>query len=189
MPQFGFTFDKLKCAGCHSCTVACKSENNTPPGVRYRRVVYKESGTRAGAPPNELKRSVTSMACFHCANPACVTACPVGAMTKEATFGTVKVNSTLCIGCRRCAGACPYGAPEFNPATKKMEKCTACWHRLFDDSVTPPVRRTDARPACVAACPARALGFTEKTTWPATGGTAPGAFYDRTKTNPSVEFD
>lgn len=188
MAQVGFTFDKLKCVGCHACSVACKSENNTPPGTRYRRVVYNEAGVR-GSTADPLKRAFTSMACFHCANPACVAVCPTGAMAKEATFGTVKVNQAVCIGCRRCASACPYGAPQYNAETEKMEKCTACWHRMFDDSVNPPVRRTDGLPACVAACPSGALDVAVKTAAWTTTGTAPDKFYDRTKTNPSVEFD
>lgn len=189
MAQVGFTFDKLKCVGCHSCSVACKSENNTPPGVRYRRVVYAESGTR-GSTTSPLKRAFTSMACYHCANPACVAACPTGSLAKDPTFGMVQVNQATCIGCRRCAAACPYGAPQFNAETQKTEKCTGCLHRVFDTSVTPPVRRVGALPACVVACPSGALGYSEKTgTWPSAGGTAPERFYDRTKTNPSVEFD
>lgn len=188
MAQFGFTFDKLKCVGCHACTVACKSENNTGAGVNYRRVVYNESGTRTGTGAGALKRAATSMACFHCEKPACVAACPTGALAKEPVFGTVKIDSSKCIGCRRCAGACPYGAPQFNAETRKTEKCSGCWHRVFDDSTSPPTLRADARPACVAICPSRALGFEVRTTsWGA--GVAPADYFDRTKTKPSVDFD
>ncbi len=187
MPQFGFAFDPLKCAGCHSCAIACKAEMNTPIGVRYRRVVYRESGTYSGTGPGAMRREVTSVACFHCARPACVNACPTGALSKEADLGVVLVDGSRCVGCRRCAAACPYGAHQFNRETRRMEKCNACWHRIVDTSGATPVLCVGVRPACVAACPARALRFAVRATWGA--GTAPTGFYDRTATGPSVDFE
>lgn len=184
MAQFGFHFDALKCVGCHACAVACKAENNTPEGVRYRQVVYRESGTFAGTGSGAYRRQAVSMACFHCASPACVEACPSGAATKDPATGIVRIDQAVCLGCRRCAAACPYGAPQFNAETRKMEKCTACWHRLIDAS---GALRPNLRPACVVTCSARALSFEAKATWG--GGTAPEGFYDRSKTNPAVDFE
>lgn len=179
MPQFGFTFDAVKCAGCSACAVACKAEQNTPYGVRFRRVLAKETGTHAAG---TLKRQPVSMACFHCKDPACVKACPTGACAKETTLGLVKIDQAKCVGCRRCAAACPYGAPQFNEETERTEKCNGCAHRLIDET---GAVRSDVRPACVEACPAGALGMKLD---PTGTGTAPEGFYDRTKTNPSVDF-
>lgn len=188
MPQFGFIYDPLKCMGCHACAVACKAEQNTPVGVRFRRVVYRESGTFAGTGSAEVRRTFFSTACYHCANPACVGACPTGAANKDPTTGMVRINQAVCVGCRRCAAACPYGAPQFNAATAKTEKCSGCWNRVVDETAGSPAVRANVRPACVAACPARALRFEVRTgTWGA--GTAPTGYYDRTKTNPSVDFE
>jgi len=44
--------DRKKCVGCQACTVACKSENVTPPGVAYT-VVWEEE---IGRYPNVRKR-------------------------------------------------------------------------------------------------------------------------------------
>jgi anaerobic dimethyl sulfoxide reductase subunit B len=184
MAQFGFIFDPLKCVGCHACAIACKAEQNTPVGVRYRRVVYHEQGTFAGVGDAAFKRQPVSMACFHCAEPSCVEACPSGAMHKDEATGIVLVDQSLCIGCRRCAAACPYGAPQFNRETRKMEKCTGCWNRIIDESGG---FKENVRPACVASCPARALTFAVKDEWG--GGTAPANYYDRSKTKPSVDFE
>jgi len=187
MSQLGFIFDSVKCVGCHACAVACKQELNTPLGVLYRRVIYKESGTFSGSGASALKRAFTTMACFHCVTPVCVEACPTGAMAKEATFGTVQIDSARCVGCRRCAAACPYGAPQYNRETRRMEKCTGCAHRVIDSSGGTPVRRPGLRPACVVGCPALALGFDIKAA--CGGGTAPTSFYDRGRTAPAVDFE
>jgi anaerobic dimethyl sulfoxide reductase subunit B (iron-sulfur subunit) len=186
MPQFGFTYDALKCVGCHACAVACKAEFQRPTGVRYRQVIYTETGTFAGTGGSEIRRSFLSTSCYHCEKPGCLTACPSGALQKDPLLGLVTIDPEVCIGCRRCAAGCPYGAPQFNAELGKTEKCTGCRHRLVDDSSGTPVLRDGIEPACVEVCPAGALGFVVKDSWG--GGTAPGAFYDRTKTKPSVDF-
>ena len=71
-----------------------------------------------------------------------------------------------CIGCRYCMAACPYGSRSFNwvdprpyietvnpqyPTRTKgvVEKCNFCAERLADGQL----------PACVEACPEKALIF------------------------------
>lgn len=127
--------------------VACKAEMNTPLGVKYRRVIEKEEGSGTTA-----VRRFTTMACFHCTNPACRAACPVNAISKTSD-GIVLISQTACIGCRRCEWACPYGAPQFNPNTGKVEKCTFCKHRIDAGWSSGNV----AYVACAAICPGKAL--------------------------------
>ena len=89
--------------------------------------------------------------CGHCDNAVCMSACDHGAIFKEEKYGAVLVDQDLCEGDRNCFQACPYGAPKFasdEPGTK-MSKCTMCIDRLEKDQL----------PACVAACPMRALDF------------------------------
>ena len=51
-----------------------------------------------------------NMSCDHCAEPACLPACPTGAIFKRKDNGVVDIDSTLCIGCRKYEAACPFGA-------------------------------------------------------------------------------
>jgi hydrogenase-4 component A len=46
--------------------------------------------------------------CRHCESPNCAAVCPVRAITLK--NDAVTLNETLCIGCKLCALACPFGA-------------------------------------------------------------------------------
>jgi tetrathionate reductase subunit B len=199
MAQLGWLIDLDKCTGCDSCTVACKAENNTrplaspmpfkngrgviPDHVSYRWVVKKETGEY----PNPKLEFVTS-ACNHCEHPACLAACPksnteepsleTNAIFKRVDDGIVLINQDACIGCKYCIHACPYGAPQFNSATEKVEKCTFCVHRL------------DAgfEPACVTTCVGNALHVVADFDFGESGMNAPDGFADASLTKPAVKF-
>ena len=68
--------------------------------------------------------------CEHCLNPACVAACPSGAMYKRAEDGIVLVDQDQCRGWRMCVSGCPYKKVYFNHSTGKAEKCTMCYPRI-----------------------------------------------------------
>lgn len=185
MPQTGWILDLERCTGCKSCTLACKMENNIPAELFYRWVVDRHWDTVPASGAERLLRFV-SMTCFHCANPACVPSCPVfvtpdadhpdgRAINKDPSDGIVRIDQDLCIGCCRCSAACPYGAPQYNPETNKVEKCTFCSHRLA----------AGLGPACVETCVGRALGYASPV---APGGAAPTGFANTSMTNPSVQF-
>lgn len=91
-----------------------------------------------------------SLSCNHCENAVCTTACPTQAMHKDG-YGIVSVDAKRCVGCRYCEWNCPYGAPQFDEEKKKMTKCDFCKDNLEQGQP----------PACVAACPCRALDFGE----------------------------
>jgi anaerobic dimethyl sulfoxide reductase subunit B (iron-sulfur subunit) len=140
--QLGFIHNNVDCIGCRACEIACKDKNGLPPGPRFRRVMYAEGGTFP-----EVYVYKVNMSCNHCAEPACLPACPTGAIYKRASDGIVDIDSTLCIGCRRCEAACPYGAPQFIPEQNIVSKCNMC------------VDEIDAgrKPYCVMACMMRVL--------------------------------
>ncbi|MBI2266554.1 MAG: 4Fe-4S dicluster domain-containing protein [Armatimonadetes bacterium] len=148
--QYALWIDLEFCVGCNACTMACKAENNTPLGVDYTKVIEIEEGefTDPKKPP-QVRVYFLPMACMHCAKPACLAACPVGAITKRQEDGIVLINKDKCIGCRYCAWACPYGAPVYNAEAKVMEKCTLCVHRTSKGLL----------PACVTTCISRTRHF------------------------------
>ena len=184
MHQLGWIIDLTRCVGCHTCTVACIGENKTIPSdiplpmkgevttaVKYRRVLERESGHF----PYVSKDFVT-MSCHHCESPACMASCPVGAITKRSSDGIVLIDQEKCIGCRYCVWACPYGAPQFNAATSKVEKCTFCVHRID----------AGLQSACATACLGKAIQVGVDVGGP---GDPPEGFADPRLTGPSIRWE
>ncbi len=106
--HWGMVIDLRKCVGCNACTISCKAENVSPPGVVYHVVIEEELGTF----PNVARRFLPRP-CMQCQNPPCVSVCPVHATYKRPD-GVVVVDYAVCIGCRYCLAACPYGARAFD---------------------------------------------------------------------------
>lgn len=151
--MLGFFFDQTLCNGCKACQIACKDKHDLPVGVTWRRVAEYAGGSwqQDGDTftPN-LFAYYLSVSCNHCEDPICAQVCPTTAMTVRGD-GTVFVDQDKCVGCRYCEWACPYSAPQFNPETGHMSKCDLC----------ADYREEGQDPACVAACPSRALGWGE----------------------------
>ena len=141
-----FVLDPPRCTGCEACRVACSIENRIPMEHSWRTVQHVNADHRPDTPAFHL-----SLACNHCARPACLDACPASAYAKDPATGAVLLDDTRCIGCRYCAWACPYDAPRFDVTRGVMTKCTFCVDRL----------RRGQTPACAAACPTGALGIEE----------------------------
>lgn len=150
--QLGFYFDANECTGCKACQVACKDKWDLDVGVTWRRVVEYSGGDWVANPDGTYTQSVfayyTSVACNHCQSALCVDVCPAGAMSKRED-GIVLVDQAKCVGCRYCEWACPYSAPQFDESRGVMTKCNMCY-----DAVD-----AGEQPACVMACPSRALKF------------------------------
>jgi len=163
--QLGFYINSAACTNCRACAIACKDKNSNPVGVNFRRVFLYGGGSwlyQGGfmQPVNVFNYSV-SLGCQHCVDPACIPACPAAAISKDAN-GIVSVNQDLCVGCRYCEWACPYGTPQFDASTGVMSKCDFCKDLLAKGE----------NPACVDACPMRALEFGELSELQAKYGTA-----------------
>lgn len=142
----GFIFDYAKCVGCHACMVACSNENGTKPPLSWRNVSHfnKEKLPLLGYVH-------LSLACNHCGEAPCKSACPSGAYTFDDETNAVIHIPELCLGCKYCTWACPFGAPQYNSEVGIIEKCHFCYHRLKEGKI----------PSCALNCPTGALSFGE----------------------------
>ncbi|WFU91397.1 4Fe-4S dicluster domain-containing protein (plasmid) [Rhizobium sp. CC1099] len=163
--KLGLVIDLDTCVGCHACAVNCKEWNTgghyaplpdydpygkEPDGVWFNRIHSYEAGSASESKTVNFPRS-----CLHCEQPQCVTVCPTGASYKRAEDGIVLVNTDICIGCKLCSWACPYGAREFDEDKGVMKKCTLCIDRIYNETLP----EAEREPACVATCPSRARHF------------------------------
>ena len=149
--QYAFFFDASACTGCKACQVACKDRNNLEAGLLWRRVYEIAGGNwekrgEVWIPP--VVAYNVSMACNHCEKPVCAMSCPVKAIGKR-DDGIVLIETARCIGCRYCEWACPYNAIRFDAGTNTVSKCHFCFDGIDAGEA----------PACVSACPMRALDF------------------------------
>ncbi len=145
MSKYYLIQDTKKCIGCHACEIQCKTNKSLPPGPRLCQVI--EVGPQLI--DNIPRASYIFMPCFHCQNPWCVAACPTGAMTRREKDGIVYVDHNLCVGCKTCISACPWGAPQWDPEKGKVVKCDYCMDRID----------AGLKPACVTACATHCLKF------------------------------
>ncbi len=148
--------DVTKCIGCEKCVVACVEENDHSKSVPWRWLsddgLSSERFTSIIRKPgnHNIRKQ-----CRHCLEPACVSACPVGALQKTKE-GPVIYDSSKCLGCRYCMMACPYGIPRYTweKSVPYVRKCTMCYEKIVKGG----------KPACVSACPEEATIFGERDT-------------------------
>lgn len=147
--------DVTRCIGCEECVAACKKINGLPQTDAPPRIGGTPDGLSADRwttvvrkPGNRFVRKQ----CRHCLEPACVSVCPVGALTKTPE-GPVVYDKSVCMGCRYCMLGCPYGIPhyEWSSVAPSVRKCILCYPHLKSGKVQAP--------ACVAACPKEATIF------------------------------
>lgn len=134
------------CLGCHTCELACA-------------VAHTRSGTLIGAvlarEPLSPRDQVVQVAdvrfptqCRQCEDAPCVKVCPTGATFRTETY--TAVNANRCIACGLCSMVCPFGAIHITTVRvngrikRAASKCDLC------------VDRPDG-PACVEACPTKAI--------------------------------
>ncbi|MFH1137868.1 MAG: 4Fe-4S dicluster domain-containing protein [Pseudomonadota bacterium] len=157
MKKYGMIIDLRLCIACNACTISCKAEHGSGPGVFWCKVLEHESGTYP-----KVKRLFLPVLCNHCENAPCEAACPTGA-THRTADGLVLIDYDRCMGCGACVLACPYdartlveeerfyfpntplphGVDELRGQTGVVQKCTFCAERLDQGRV----------PACVEVCP------------------------------------
>jgi len=149
---------KELCVGCQACVAACMDQNDIRPEAGERafcNVAEEETEGR-------LLWKFTS--CRHCQEPVCGAACPNGCIRKDPETGMVLLDEEHCSGCGRCIQACPFHVISFRAGNlqagnlqagnlrtgnQTAAKCDGCVERIKNNMI----------PACVRACPMKALRF------------------------------
>jgi formate dehydrogenase iron-sulfur subunit len=144
-------YDATQCIGCKQCEQACAEQNQLP----YDEKVAAEEQQSAHKFTVVLAKNDKFMRrlCMNCADPACASVCPVGALRKTAA-GPVIYQEDRCMGCRYCMVACPFGVPkyEWSKVLPRVQKCTMCPDRVQAGKPT----------ACAEICPTGATKFGER---------------------------
>ena len=148
--------DITKCTGCEKCVLACIEKNNLNLEKSYFDRITARDGLSSDRflSINKIdKDRFARLSCMHCLDPACISACLVGGITKSPK-GAVIYDPDKCIGCRYCMLACPFHIPryEWNVTKPFMKKCNLCYDRIKDNEL----------PACVEACPNKAIVFGDR---------------------------
>jgi formate dehydrogenase iron-sulfur subunit len=135
-------YDSTLCIDCKACEGGCAERWGLP----YNDKIAAEeriSAHKLTAVVTHGDRYIRRL-CMHCAEPTCVSVCPVGALQKTSP-GPVVYDAEKCMGCRYCLQACPFQVPtyEWNQRLPKMRKCDMCYERQGQGKQT----------ACAEVCP------------------------------------
>lgn len=133
------------CMGCGLCEVACSTEHSKSGNI------VKAHNEEHVLPRNSVERRgniAFSFNCRHCDEPTCVEACITGAIDIDPESGNVYIDQSRCVACWSCIMACPFGVIKRDLENNVSTKCDHC--------------RKRGKPACVDACPNKALIYEER---------------------------
>ena len=126
-----------KCIGCRTCELACAmSHPEDSSGMGFPRVAVRDCGESVFIP----------VLCLQCEDAACVKACPVEALVRNAKTGAIEVLQERCVRCMACVAACPFGNMHSDAATGRVFKCDLC----------------GGSPRCAQFCPTRTLEYARR---------------------------
>jgi len=131
--------DYSKCTGCRLCEIVCSiKKNGAVNPTRARITVIKWEPICVETP----------MLCQQCESAPCIAVCPAKALARDEDLNRVTIDYDLCIGCKFCVAACPFGAMGIDPVARKVIKCDLC----------------DGDPTCVKFCETKALQYVDAST-------------------------
>ncbi len=179
-PELTTLFDIDKCIGCKNCVLACREKN----AAVYPKVRHFPALSPSGTPVEDFSKNKDACdrltpynwlyiqevdvtykgkdfslniprRCMHCQSAPCISLCPFGAVSREAS-GAVRIHSDVCLGGAKCRKVCPWHIPQRQSGVglylKLMPrfagngvlyKCDGCYKKVA----------VGEQPACIGACP------------------------------------
>lgn len=136
--------DIEKCMGCKSCEIACRVAHSLTKNIFS--AIFEEKLPQKRVFVEYVEGFPFPIQCRHCDEAPCTIACMTGALYKDEN-GITCYDESVCVGCFMCVMVCPFGIINKNRYKKRIVKCDRCPERDI--------------PACVEACPTKALSFNE----------------------------
>lgn len=136
-----------KCMGCHSCALSCAVAHSKSKDLV--KAINEKDKPYPKIIIDQIEGKPLPIHCRHCEDAPCVVVCPTGSVSKPTKESPVVLNNDKCIGCHACIIACPFGVIRKGPDGKSLIKCDLCIERL----------KENGEPACVIACPTKAIKF------------------------------
>ncbi|MHA1839944.1 MAG: 4Fe-4S dicluster domain-containing protein [Candidatus Ranarchaeia archaeon] len=147
LPIGQLKFNLERCTGCKECENACATEHSKTKFFLTAFMEHPRPFSRIWVVNhNGIPIPVT---CRHCEEAPCIAVCEAEAIEKHGRQRPVIANNNLCQGCKCCLFACPFGVMILDHAIAAPAKCDLCIERL----------RQGRPPACVEACPTKAIEF------------------------------
>ncbi|PIQ88868.1 MAG: 4Fe-4S ferredoxin [Candidatus Omnitrophica bacterium CG11_big_fil_rev_8_21_14_0_20_42_13] len=139
-------YDVSKCLACKSCELVCAVGKSSSKELQA--ALSEETKPLSCVKVKSLESKNFPIACRHCKEHPCVSACIAGALSYDKTKKLVDYDRNKCVGCWMCVMVCPYGAIRDNKALKIPVRCDLC---------------QDAdEPRCLKACPVGAIIYLEE---------------------------
>lgn len=138
MPKV-LTVNYEKCTGCRQCELVCSvfhTGASNPTRANVHVIKWEHQGF------------YLPVFCQQCVDAPCISVCPRKALSRDEDLNRVAIDRDLCIGCRACMVACPFGAMGYDQVEKKIIKCDLC----------------DGDPLCVRFCETEAIEYVDDST-------------------------
>ncbi|MFC6767107.1 4Fe-4S ferredoxin N-terminal domain-containing protein [Natrinema soli] len=143
--QWGMTIDLEHCDGCLSCVTACNAEHQWDEGANWMYVLAFEDGQVESPEPDDYESvhdfNYLVRPCQHCTDAPCEKVCPTTARHTRDEGGLVLTDYEVCIGCRYCQVACPYGVNYFQWEEPDVEREELSEEGVYDYRDRPVSRR------------------------------------------------
>lgn len=123
-----------RCLACRNCERVCSFQESGG---------FKRDNTNIWVHIDLDERTIFTLTCLHCESAVCLDICPTGAVSRNPLTQAVTVNEALCVGCKMCVNACPFGCMHFEGQRGVAAKCNLC----------------NGNPKCVQSCMAGALHY------------------------------